>query len=44
MNMEEESSSRPMEPQARAPFETDNLEVPAYLRRKRGAEESENFD
>ncbi len=44
MNMEEEAA-RSAEPQPRAPFETDNLEIPAYLRRKRGPDnESDSFE
>lgn len=44
MNMDDDGG-RTNEPQARAPFEADNLEVPAYLRRKRSAEsESGNFE
>ena len=45
MNMDEEAGQRPTEPQARAPFETENLDVPAFLRRKRGNDnETGSFD
>jgi hypothetical protein len=36
MNMDEAMPPRLTPEPARSPFETDNLEVPAYLRRKRG--------
>lgn len=36
MNMEENSPQRLTPEPARSPFESDNLEVPSYLRRKRG--------
>lgn len=40
MNIEESGYSPNNEPQVRAPFESDNLEVPAYLRRRRSESES----
>lgn len=44
MNMEEERASAPAEAPARAPFDQENLDVPAFLRRKRTEAENENVD
>lgn len=42
MNMEEPSPQRLTPEPARSPFESDNLEVPSYLRRKRGLNLDQN--
>lgn len=45
MNMEDHASANASEAPARAPFDQENLDVPAFLRRKRGSEaENENLD
>jgi cell division protein FtsZ len=44
MNMEESPVAHASEPAARAPFDQENLDVPAFLRRKRTEVESENLD
>ncbi len=42
MNMDEVSPQRLTPEPARSPFESDSLEVPSYLRRKRGANHDQN--
>jgi cell division protein FtsZ len=45
MDIAESAHRNLAEPQVRAPFESDNLDVPAYLRRKRGPDsDNESFE